>query len=155
MQAPELLSLSVKSRQKWRWNPFISSRKDVYFAKPLLTCSHALAHSTHRYARGKRKRGRTCTNKWVGGWQLNERDAFMYDGWEVERGADCQMFPLSLLCVFDTQSVGRSDRGTVGELRSDDWRWKWNKRRGKWGKGGEDALACVTWQNVSSTSAHL
>lgn len=54
-----------------------------------------------------------AARRWRGG---QGRKAFMYDGWEVERVADCQMFPLSLLCVFDTQSEGRSDRGSVGEM---------------------------------------
>lgn len=49
----------------------------------------------------------------------------------MERGADCQMFPLSPLHVFDTQSEGRSDRERVGGLRSNDGRLQWNKRRGE------------------------
>lgn len=40
----------------------------------------------------------------------------------MERVADCQMFPLSLLCVFDMQSEGRSDRKRAGGLRSEDGR---------------------------------
>ena len=40
----------------------------------------------------------------------------------MERVADCQMFPLSLLCGFDTQSEGGSDRGRMGGMRSEDGR---------------------------------
>lgn len=99
------------------------------------------------------KEGRTCTNKWVGGWQPSDgdekREAFMYDRWEVERVAACQMFPLSLLCVFDMQSEGRSDKKRAGELRSENGRQWWSKgrgkRRGKW----EEIVSRVTRRIVS------
>lgn len=42
---------------------------------------------------------------------MEQKEDFRDDGWEVERVPDCQMFPLSLLCVFDTPIEGRSDGG--------------------------------------------
>lgn len=36
----------------------------------------------------------------------------------MDRVADCQMFPLSPLCVFDTQSEGRLERRRVGGVKS-------------------------------------
>lgn len=56
----------------------------MYFAKLLLTCRHALAQSMQRYARGKRKGGRTYTvptdEEGGGSSAIEGREAFMDDG---------------------------------------------------------------------------
>lgn len=104
---------------------------------PRFICLNGQAAPEGEMHQREKRRGRMCNNKWGWGHQLGggkeAREAFMYDGWEVERVANCQVFPLSLLFVFDTQSQGRLVCGRAKERR---WRAtiEWN---GKGEEGGE------------------
>lgn len=98
---------------------------------PCFICLNGQAAPEGEIHQREKRRGGMCNNKWGWGHQLGGgkegREAFMYDGWEVERVANCQVLPLSLLFVFDTQSQGRLLCGRAKERR---WRAtiEWNRK---------------------------